>query len=134
MTASPTGAKSLCSDSDSPVVHRQNKPGLSALRHKLSQSFRKSRTSEVELDDSNAYGKESCLECRNVCMLFVYIYSIRAKNIQMFTFKNRTWLYFDLSRGVKDGGLVEIQSKNPHTCSLLLQYRRVCSKQIVSIT
>lgn len=69
VAVSPTSLKSFCSDSDSPVVHRQNKPGLSALRHKLSQSFRKSRTCEVELDDSNAYGKESCLECKNVCTI-----------------------------------------------------------------
>ncbi|KAG8201950.1 hypothetical protein JTE90_027425 [Oedothorax gibbosus] len=63
---SPLSARPSLDDGESTVAHRQNKPGLSALRHKLSQSFRKSRTSDVELDDSNAYGNESCLQCKSL--------------------------------------------------------------------
>ncbi|GFV47385.1 TBC1 domain family member 2B [Trichonephila clavipes] len=64
---SPLSAKTSNSDSESSVGHKSSK-SLSAFKLKLSQSFRKSRGIDEEMDDSNVTGKENCSFCKRLKM------------------------------------------------------------------
>ncbi|GFU41280.1 TBC1 domain family member 2B [Nephila pilipes] len=64
-THSPLNARSSNSDSESSTGHKSSK-SLSALKLKLSQSFRKSRGIDEEIDDSSLTGKENCSLCKRL--------------------------------------------------------------------
>ncbi|GIY41206.1 TBC1 domain family member 2B [Caerostris darwini] len=62
---SPTNVKSVSSNGDSSVTQKSSKgPALSAFKLKLSQSFRKSRVIDEEMEDSSPTAKENCSLCR----------------------------------------------------------------------